>query len=102
MDFVAILRLRDGVPTAQRDGALLRRASWHYPDGITPVAEYWLVSAEHTVVTIFTADTFAPIQELQFEWNDVFDVTVFPAVSAEEGLRIGPEVFGRIPRMQHS
>jgi hypothetical protein len=102
MDFVAILRARESAPTAQRDGALLRRASWHYPKGITPIAEYWLASAENGAVVIFTADTFAPIQELQFEWNDVFDVTVFPAVSAEEGLRIGPEVFGRIPRMQHS
>ena len=40
--------------------------------------------------------------EVEFEWNDVFDVTVIPAISAEEGLRIGPEVFGRLPRMQHT
>ena len=38
----------------------------------------------------------------EFEWNDVFDVTVVPAVSAEEGLRIGPEVFARLPRMQQT
>ena len=43
---------------------------------------------------------FDEIQELQFEWNDVFDISVHPAVSAEEGLRIGPEVFARLPRMQ--
>jgi hypothetical protein len=27
---------------------------------------------------------------------------VVPAVSAEEGLRIGPEVFARLPRMQQT
>jgi hypothetical protein len=101
MDFVAILRSRESVPTTQRDSALARRASYKYPDGVTPIAEYWLASAENSIVVIFSADTFAPIQELQFEWTDVFDVTVFPAVSAEEGLRIGPEVFARLPRMQH-
>src|SRR3954453_17157953 len=101
MDFVALLRLRETVPTAQRDGALLRRANWEYPKGITPIAEYWPISAEYTVVSIFTADTFEAMQGVPFEWNDAFDVTIFPAVSAEEGLRIGPEVFGRIPRMQH-
>jgi hypothetical protein len=29
-------------------------------------------------------------------------MTVTPAVSADEGLRIGPDVFGRIPRMQQA
>jgi hypothetical protein len=38
--------------------------------------------------------------EVQFEWNDVFDIVVTPAISADEGLRVGPEIFGRLPRMQ--
>jgi hypothetical protein len=37
---------------------------------------------------------------LEFEWSDVFDIDISPAVSAEEGLRIGPEVFGRLRRLQ--
>ena len=40
------------------------------------------------------------IMEIVFEWNDVFDIGVYPAVSAEEGLRIGSEVFPRLARMQ--
>jgi hypothetical protein len=47
-----------------------------------------------------SADSFDKVLELLFEWNDVFDIDIHPAVSAEEGLRIGPEVFGRLPRMQ--
>ena len=38
--------------------------------------------------------------ELDFDWNDVFDLSVSPALSAEEGLRVGPEVFVRLLRMQ--
>jgi hypothetical protein len=40
------------------------------------------------------------MMEIVFEWDDVFEIDIHPAVSAEEGLRIGPEVFARLPRMQ--
>ena len=40
------------------------------------------------------------MMEIVFEWDDVFEIDIYPAVSAEEGLRIGPEVFARLPRMQ--
>ena len=40
--------------------------------------------------------------ELELEWSDVFDVDVHPAVSVDEGLRIGAEVIERLPRLQQS
>ena len=102
MDYVALLRFRASVPGAERDGALMRRAAWKYPDGIRVIAEYWPTSADVQVVSIFSADTIDSLMELEFEWNDVFDIDIHPAVSADEGLRIGPEVFGRLSRMQPS
>jgi hypothetical protein len=100
MEFVALLKFRPSVPAAERDAALMRRAGWQYPDGLKVIAEYWPLSGEYQVVTVFSAESVAPLMEIEFEWDDVFDMTVMPAVSADEGLRIGPEVFGRIPRMQ--
>jgi len=100
MEFVALLRFRPSVSAAERDAALMRRAGWQFPDGLKVVAEYWPLSGEYQVVTVFSAETIAPIMEGEFEWDDVFDMTVTPAISADEGLRIGPEVFGRVPRMQ--
>jgi hypothetical protein len=100
MEFVALLRFRPSVSAAERDAALMRRAGWQFPDGLKVVAEYWPLSGEYQVVTVFSAETIAPIMEVEFEWDDVFDMTVTPAISADEGLRIGPEVFGRVPRMQ--
>jgi hypothetical protein len=102
MEFVALLKFRPSVPAAERDAALMRRAGWQYPDGLKVIAEYWPLSGEYQVVTVFSADSVAPLMEIEFEWDDVFDMTVTPAVSADEGLRIGPEIFGRIPRMQTS
>jgi hypothetical protein len=99
VEYVAFLRFRQSTSSADRDGALMRRASWQYPDGVKVISEYWPLSGEYQVVTVFAADSFASIMEIVQEWNDVFDTWVFPAVSAEEGLRVGPEVFGRLPRM---
>jgi hypothetical protein len=100
MEYVGLLRFRPQVSAEERDRALMRRAAWTYPSGIRPIAEYWPTADDVQVVSIFAADTFAPVMELQFEWSDVFDIAIFPAVSAEEGLRIGPEVFGRLSRLQ--
>jgi hypothetical protein len=100
VEFVALSRFRPSLPAADRDAALMRRASWQYPDGIKVIAEYWPMAADYQVVSIFSAERFDAIMEVAFQWNDVFDIAVYPAVSADEGLRIGPEVFGRLPRMQ--
>jgi hypothetical protein len=100
VDYVALLRFRASVPAAERDGALMRRAAWKYPEGIRVIAEYWPLASEVTVVTIFSADSYDQLMEVDLEWSNVFDIDIHPAVSAEEGLRIGPEVFGRLPRMQ--
>jgi len=100
MDYVALLRFRASVPAAERDGALMRRAAWKYPEGVRVIAEYWPTAAAVQVVTIFSADSFDSLMELELEWSDVFDIDIHPAVSADEGLRIGPEVFGRLSRLQ--
>ena len=100
MNYVALLRYRSSVSGAERDAALLRRTSWDYPKAITPIAEYWPMSSDISVVSIFSTDDVAAIMELEFEWGDVFDIDVAPAVSSDEGLRIGPEVFGRLTRLQ--
>jgi len=58
------------------------------------------MSADVQVVSIFSTDNVATIMEFELEWSDVFDIDVSPAVSADDGLRIGGEVFGRLKRLQ--
>ena len=100
MDYVGRLTFRPAVGIQERDAALLRRTSWEYPAGVRLIAEYWPMAADLQVVTIFSADDIAAVWQLVSEWEDVFDIDISPAVSAEEGLRIGPEVFGRLQRLQ--
>jgi hypothetical protein len=100
MEYVALLRFRSSVSGAERDAALVRRAAWQYPAGVSVIAEYWPASDDVQVVSIFSADNFASIFEFELEWSDVFDIDVSPAVSADDGLRIGADVFGRLKRLQ--
>jgi hypothetical protein len=100
VDYVARLTFRPAASAQEVDAALARRASWNFPAGVQVIAEYWPLSADLSVVAIFSADDIGSIWELQAEWSDVFDIDIAPAVSAEEGLRIGPDVFGRLQRLQ--
>ena len=88
MLFVALLKVTGGTPKEN----IARRAQWQYPEGIQPVAEYWLQTGDPVVIAIFEADSVAPIMAITTEWGDVFDITVVPAITAEEGLQLAKQM----------
>ncbi len=69
-----------------------RRMQWKYPEGIHLVAEYWPQGGEYGVIIIAEADSIAPIMAALVAWEDVFQITVTPAVTAEEGLRLAQQM----------
>jgi len=88
MLFVAMGKPKAGTPQER----IARRAQWQYPEGMRAVAEYWPIGGEYTVITIAEADSIAPIMAVVTAWADVFDFTVTPAVTAEEGLRLAQQM----------
>jgi hypothetical protein len=84
MLFVSLLRTSAGTP--QETAA--RRLKWQYPEGVRVVAEYWLQTSDPAVIAVFEADSVAPIMAINVEWGDIFDITVVPAITAEEGLAL--------------
>jgi hypothetical protein len=84
MLFVALGKVRAG--TVQERTA--RRLEWQYPEGARVIAEYWLQKQDPNVITVFEADSIVPIMAATSPWDDVFEFTIVPAVSAEEGLEI--------------
>lgn len=99
MQFVALLRWKSGLTREQMDGALMRRAGWEYPPTMKVVTEVWPATNDPAVVTVFDTDDFGSIMELEFTWSDVFDITVHPAIGAEDGLRVGADAMGRARSM---
>ena len=95
MLYVMTLKWQQGLGREQRDGALMRRAGWNYPNGVKLHGEYWPSSESLAVVSVFETDDPAALMELGFTWGDVFQIEITPAVTAEDGLRIGPEFMAR-------
>jgi hypothetical protein len=88
MLFVALLKATGGTPEER----IARRAQWQPPEGGQAIAEYWLQTTNPQVVAIFEADSVAPILAVTAAWGDVFDITVAPAVTAEEGLQLAQQM----------
>jgi hypothetical protein len=89
MLFVVIGKAKAGSSGKER---IARRVSWEYPAGMRMVAEYWPMSTEAAVIAVAEADNVAPIMQALVEWDDVFDVTVIPAMAAEQGLELAKQM----------
>ena len=89
MLFVSLGKPKAGTTPQER---IARRAKWQFPEGARLVAEYWPIGGEYTVITIAEADSIAPLMAAIVAWADVFDFTVHPAVTAEEGLRLAQQM----------
>ncbi len=90
MLFVATLKAIRSTPQERT----ARRLEWQYPEGVKPIAEYWPQGGDVDVVAIFEADDVAPIMATLSAWEDVFDFSVAPAVTAEEGMQLARQMAG--------
>ncbi|WP_431679278.1 DUF3303 domain-containing protein [Kitasatospora sp. KL5] len=89
MLYVMTLSWQPGLTPEQRDGALARRAQWQYPDGLTVLGEYWTAAENPALVAVFEAENFSPFMDIGLTWGDVFQINTYPAVTAEEGMKLG-------------
>ena len=89
MLFVIIGRAKAGSTGKQR---IARRISWEYPAGIRVVAEYWPMTTDPAVISVAEADNIASIMGAIVDWDDVFDLTVVPAMTAEQGLELAKQM----------
>ena len=85
MLFVLLLKTKPGA-TFQEGGA--RRLQWEYPEGMNVLAEYWLETDSPRVVSIAEAENMTPFGAIRMQWGDLFEIEVFPAVTAEQGMEM--------------
>jgi len=85
MLFVALMKVRAGTVKER----VARRLQWQYPpQGAKLVAEYWLQTPDPSVIAIAEADSVAQLMATTADWDDVFSITIVPAITAEEGLEM--------------
>jgi len=85
MLFVALMKARPATQAAR----IARRREWQTPEGSGDVvAEYWLQTQDPAAIAVFRADHIGQIWAGLAGWDDLFDISVYPAVTAEEGLEL--------------
>ena len=89
MLFAIMAKTKAGSTGTER---IARRMSWEYPAGLRMVSEYWLMTTETAVVVIAEADDVTSIMKAIVDWDDVFDLTVVPAMTAEQGLALARQM----------
>jgi hypothetical protein len=85
MLFLTLLSTRPGNTFQEGVG---RRLQWSYPDGANVVAEYWLETESPRVVAVVETESMEPFGQIRMDWGDMFEIEVFPVVTAEQGLEM--------------
>ncbi len=94
MLFVTLCKQRAGT-TKERAA---RRLQWQHPGGAKVIGEYWLQTTDPAVIVISEAESIAPIMMAMADWDDVFEMTVVPAVTAEQGMDLARQFAAGTPR----
>jgi hypothetical protein len=89
MLFVALLKARPGTQQERTE----RRMEWQAPEvGAEVVGEFWLQTPDPAVVAAFKADHIGQLWAIFEAWHDVFEISIYPAVEAAEGLELLKEM----------
>jgi hypothetical protein len=89
MLFVALYSKKSSTTLAQ---AMSKRIEWKPPEGMKRIAEYWLPNSTPHVIVIFEADNYATIMAANMPWADIFDFSVFPAITGDEGIKLAKQM----------
>ena len=91
MLFVALGKARPG--TLQQ--RIVRRMAWQVPQvGAEIVGEYWLQTPDPAVILVFNADNVGQMSVVFAGFDDLFDISIYPATTAQAGL----EFLKQMPR----
>jgi hypothetical protein len=86
--FVALAKPRG---TATKRERTMRRFDYTYPEEMKIVGEYWLATDDPCVILVVEAASMVPLLTALADWDEFFDITIVPAVTAEDGMRFAKE-----------
>jgi hypothetical protein len=86
--FVALAKPRGTV--TKREGAM-RRFAYTSPEDIAIAGEFWLATDDPCAILVVEAASMAPQMAAVADWDDIFQITIVPAVTAEDGMRFAKE-----------
>jgi hypothetical protein len=89
MLFVSLMKAK---PESSLEERTKRRLEWDYPEGMRVIGEYWLAGKEPDVIIVSECDDALTVISAIFQWADLFDTTVVPAITGEAGLELARQL----------
>jgi hypothetical protein len=89
MRYAIVMRAKPNLTFAS---GVPRRMKWNYPDGLKVEAEYWLSTQDPAVFVVAETDQIGPLIAVSADWDDLFDITITPCLTADEGLAMGAQM----------
>jgi len=83
MLFVVLRNAKGGTSKERTE----RRMTWKIPEGTRLIGEYWLTNEYPNVVQIIETDNVQVMLNAISDWDDNFDISINPAITAEEGMK---------------
>jgi len=93
---------RPGITHEKAMEAMAKRAQYELPEGATTVFEYWAAGAGPdipAVVGVYEMADFGPMLETELVWGEYFQMKMLPAVSADDGIKMGADIMQHIAAM---
>jgi len=69
-------------------GGRRQAAAVGVPGGANVLAEYWLETEAPRVIAVMEAESMEPFGQIRMDWNEMFEIEVFPVVTAEQGMEM--------------
>jgi len=79
-----------------------RRFSYKEPEGANMLFEYWpggVGDKTPAVVAGYDMTDLGPMMEIELYWGEYFDITMMPAISADDGIKMGADILQHIAAM---
>ena len=87
MLFVTLLKVKSGTVKER----IAKRMQWQPPEGYNIKAEYWLMAEDPRVIVVAEVADPAVASKVFIDWEDLFEMTVVPAITGEEGLALSKQ-----------
>ena len=101
MTIIGLFHWKPDLPHEKVLECLGKRLQYTEPEGANMLFEYWPSGGQEgpAVVAAYEMADFGPILEIELFWGEYFNITMLPAVSAEDGIKMGGDVIQRIAAM---
>lgn len=102
MTMIGLFYWKPGISHEKVMECLGRRFDYKEPEGANMLFEYWpsgVGDKSPAVVAGYEMTDLGPMLEIELYWGEYFDIMMLPAISADDGIKMGADILQHIAAM---